>query len=535
MGSRVDIAVISPEDVSIAMSARMVILGILAGFVCGSIIYGVLLTGVSQPSLMALNGSSKPPGTGPVRFSGYQLLVNNQPFFMRGVGYSPVPIGRGSLYDYYSGPGIYSRDFHILRTMGCNTIRTWTEVTNRDFLDAAYNEGEHPIYVIMGFRVDPTVDLSSSVIREYYINEFKEYVGAYKDHPAVLMWSIGNEVNLLMSGGEVRENIRVWYTLLNEMARAAYEVEGSNYHPVTTSNGEIASIGDESRFSDDASLDYLDAWGIAVYQGGTDFVGTFAAYPSKSSKPVWISEYGVDAWNQATNQEDEDTQAFYDGALWDSIEAHSSLTFGGCVMAYCDEWYKHGNPSSHDLGGYEFLSSPDGFLNEEWWGVMKIMDNGDYPDILVPRKVYDTLQEKWGGLPSPPTLSFGRVIVENRNGELTFEFTVSYADLNNDSPAWVKVYIDEEPHSMTEANPQDERYADGKIYSFSTSLPSGNHVYYFEASDGSHTVTSNGGETSGVGGSGPSALLLISVSAAVVLVMCILWHFNILQKIVFKK
>ncbi|MEM2878239.1 MAG: glycoside hydrolase family 2 TIM barrel-domain containing protein [Candidatus Hadarchaeales archaeon] len=516
------------------MKSKIAVLGAVLGIFL-AIVFGVelacgLQVGTSTPTL---NGLAKPQSTGPVRFSGNQLLVNGQSFIMKGVGYSPIPIGSGWAFDFYGKPEIYNRDFLALRVMGCNTIRTWTNVTSREFLDAAYNEGDHPIYVIMGFTINPSLDLSSSTVREHYISEFRDYVSRYKDHPAVLMWAIGNEVNLQVNGND---NLRAWYSLLNEMARAAYEVEGSNYHPVTTSNGELATIGDSSLGSDDASMDYLDAWGIAVYQGGTDFVGVFSAYQSKSSKPVWVSEYGIDAWDEISGQEDEDTQAFYDASLWDSIQDYYNrgITFGGSLMSYSDEWYKCGNSSSHDTGGYDFPSSPDGFLNEEWWGIMKILDNGSGPDVIVPRKVYSELRDRWGGISSSPVLRYGRAIVDNRGGPLTFTFLVTYSDLDDDAPEYIRVQVNGSTYDMTEENPSDTRYADGKTYAVSVDLPPGAYSYHFEASDGVNVIVSEELSTSGSLRGGPSPIVPVLVAVGIVAALALLWYLGVLQKILFK-
>ena len=65
-----------------------------------------------------------------VTIKGRQLLVNGNPFIIRGVGYSPTPIGEDpeSKYkDFYSYKykDIYDRDIPLIRGMGANTIRLW--------------------------------------------------------------------------------------------------------------------------------------------------------------------------------------------------------------------------------------------------------------------------------------------------------------------------------------------------------------------------------------------------------------------------
>ncbi len=337
---------------------------------------------------------TKPPSTGPVRISDGQLIVNGEPFFIKGVAYAPTPIGYSYAYNIFGDPDIYTRDLPLLRAMHCNTIRTWSKVTE-GFLDAAYNNGVDPIYVIAGFYVEP-YNVSSETYRLAVINEFREYVRAYKDHPALLMWAVGNEVNYEVSSiwpGDDNK-LRDWYTLLNELAKVAYEEEGDTYHPVITANWETTHIGETSLGSDDNSMNFLDAWGVNTFRVDA-FGDVFQYYPS--SKPLLITEFGIDAWDTIGNKEDEATQSEYDALLWDQIveASNTSAVLGGCVMGYSDVWWRAGDPTSHDTDGDEMLSFPDGFNNQEWWGIMRVRDNGAGPDIVEPRAVYYTLQEKW--------------------------------------------------------------------------------------------------------------------------------------------
>jgi hypothetical protein len=52
-------------------------------------------------------------------------------------------------------------------------------------------------------------------------------------------------------------------------------------------------------------------------------------------------------------------------------------------------------PALHSTCGYSTAAHPDGYPNEEWWGVMRTVDNGSAPDIMQPRAVNSTLQSLW--------------------------------------------------------------------------------------------------------------------------------------------
>lgn len=382
--------------VSFVSKNRWLLIGVAA--VCAVMAVGALLM-VSPPQNPENRDQilEKGESTGPVRIVNGRLLVDGQPFFIRGVGYSPIPIGRSYAYGFYGNREIYSRDFPMIRAMGANVIRTWSKVSSTDFLDAAYNNGQNPLYVIMGFYVDPT-NVSNPTYREAVISDFREYVRRFKDHPAVLMWCVGNEVEYeiqkIWPGQDAR--LRDWYALLNDLARTAYEVEGDSYHPVMTSSCEIYFIGDPGTGSDDNSLKFLDAWGATIFRGRS-FEGAFEQFRERSSKPLVVTEFGVDAWDMSTNAEDEVTQAEYASNLLDELLSAGERVLGGCYFEWSDEWWKAGSANSHDVGGFDMPSFPDGVSNEEWFGICRVLDNGNGPDIMEPRQVYQVIREKYGG------------------------------------------------------------------------------------------------------------------------------------------
>ncbi|GEM_PF-3154736 len=91
---------------------------------------------------------------------------------------------------------------------------------------------------------------------------------------------------------------------------------------------------------------------------------------------------------------------------------------------------------------------------------------------------------------SPPALS-GGATPQQAKAEGDVVFTCIYKDADNDPPAGVWVYINGEKHEMGEINPQDTNYTDGKDYMYRCNLGGGTWVYYFEASDGNHTVSTH--------------------------------------------
>ncbi len=352
--------------------------------------------------------SVKSPSNGPVQIIDRQLRVNGDPFIAKGVGYQPTPIGlQGSnVAASYCDPSVYGRDLAFLEALGVNTIRTWSEVdcgagvTNTAFLDAVEARG---IRVVMGYWIDYGSNFADANVRAAFKSAFRSYVARYKSHAAVLGWGIGNENNL------VTNMDAQFYSLANELALEAYVEEGAAYHPTILVNGDIGEVGIPGLLADDASLAYVDVWGANVYRGAS-FGLLFQEFAARSGKPLFLTEFGTDALDHETCLEHEQVQSDWATALFGEIFAHSAIAIGGTLMEYSDEWWKAGSNlgcaagvatwSLHDNGGFPSAVDPDAYKNEEWWGIVRIADNGVLPDVVSPRQAYYDLQSLFGGNPT---------------------------------------------------------------------------------------------------------------------------------------
>jgi hypothetical protein len=117
-----------------------------------------------------------------------QLLVNGEPFVVKGVNYSPVPIGidpqsSPPYGDYFTADysPIYLRDLPLLREMGANTIRLMVWNNNgsdhTDFLNKLQNSGVKPIYAIITFSMNPILypDITSPDARDKIKADFRAW------------------------------------------------------------------------------------------------------------------------------------------------------------------------------------------------------------------------------------------------------------------------------------------------------------------------------------------------------------------------
>ena len=339
-----------------------------------------------------------------VSFGGRQILVDGRRFIMKGVCYSPTPIGlAGDLPpsgDYFTTTyrSIYDRDLPLMRQMGVNCLRVygWSSTDDHtEFLDRAYNGGKQPIYVVINRWIDPATDWSSPAAITAIKNKWQSIVLAARGHPAVLGYAIGNELNFANGGNPA------FWSAINDIAGTVRTADP--YHLITTPLGDGGLITQIQTY--DSVMTNLNCWAVQMYRG-SNFGTLFASYGAASTKPLLVTEFGLDAFNATTGQEYSNNAALpaiYLDSLWNDILAHTNIVSGGAVFAWSDEWWKSGAASTHEAGGWNSAAFPDGRGDEEWWGIHRI-SAGD-PNMLEPRAAAGVLTGLWFVPPAKPALS----------------------------------------------------------------------------------------------------------------------------------
>lgn len=333
-----------------------------------------------------------------------EFIVAGEPFSMRGVCYQPTPIGANPAFDppfgdYYTNSysSLYERDIPLIRAMGANTIRIygWSDQNNHDgFLDACYNGGVDPIYVLINRYIDPNTNWSSNSAVSSISTQFAKIETRLGDHPAVIGMLIGNEANIKNGN----EDDPAFWTAMNTISAAVKAVNPDRLVSVAITD----AIPKIAEFDD--NLPNIDFWSIQSYRGLT-LGNFFNQYAAASDKPMILSEFGIDNWNAADSVPyPGDFVADTVSDLWREIEANASIIAGGCVFEFADEWWKgQGTVLQHDSGGFVQGGFPDGFSNEEWYGLFEVTPaQGGGLDTLTPRAAYTGLQTLWVGGPVGP-------------------------------------------------------------------------------------------------------------------------------------
>ena len=167
------------------------------------------------------------------------------------------------------------------------------------------------------------------------------------------MWVVGNEWNYNglyngMSPGAARDRVRDVVNLIKETDAT---------RPVATIYGEMP---DPLVIR---SLPNVDVWGLNVYRG-IDFGDLFSVWQQRSRRPMFLSEYGADAYNSNEMSEDQASQAEATTVLTNQINANSTLKggvcSGGAIFEFADEWHKDqsGDPNTHDTSGKALEEDP---------------------------------------------------------------------------------------------------------------------------------------------------------------------------------
>jgi beta-galactosidase/beta-glucuronidase len=237
--------------------------------------------------------------------------------------------------------GNVEKDSKLMEEAGINVVRTYEPITDTNVLDILYSHG---IYVINSIYSWGGVNPNDESIKE----ELTDKINAVKNHPAILMWSIGNEWNYngLYTGLDTE-------TSKNYIEAVAKIIEANDAnHPIATIYGEIPTVDTVE------SMSYIDVWGLNMYRG-IDFGDAFSDWANVSNKAMFISEYGAYAWNANENKENVDSQAEVTKVLTNQILENSTLIdssnpcSGGSIFEFADEWWKdsEGTLDVQDIGG----------------------------------------------------------------------------------------------------------------------------------------------------------------------------------------
>ena len=198
---------------------------------------------------------------------GYQLIRNGEPFFIKGASGKP--------------------HFKELVASGMNTLRVYDTINLQAVLDSAQAYG---IAVIVDFPLP-----KSRYIDSYYdrpkkmdrtIRLFKKIVQRHKNHPALLMWNLGNELDF-----PYRPHYNPFYQSYNRILEMIHREDPN--HPVSTSltNFQRRTITN-IRFK----IPDLDLLNINTFGALKTLEEDLESFAWMWDGPYMVSEWGVNGY-----------------------------------------------------------------------------------------------------------------------------------------------------------------------------------------------------------------------------------------------
>jgi beta-galactosidase/beta-glucuronidase len=119
--------------------------------------------------------------------------------------------------------------------MGGNSIRTGSKP---EILDKAHSLGLTALVnlPVRAERDGMNYDDTAAVRMQH--NKVMDIVRKTKNHPVVIMWALGNELDFIQANVKEHYNIKVW-DAVNALAKEIHNIDP--YHPVMTVVGSIDS------------------------------------------------------------------------------------------------------------------------------------------------------------------------------------------------------------------------------------------------------------------------------------------------------
>jgi hypothetical protein len=256
----------------------------------------------------------------------YSLEVDGEPFYINGAG---LEFGSIASLAKYKG----------------NSFRTWRTENGKntalEILDEAHKYG---LKVTMGIEVARErhgFDYNDEQAVANQLERIKLEVMALKDHPALLIWAIGNELNLRYT------NYKVW-DAVNDISKMIHQIDPN--HPTTTT---LAGISKREIYQIKKRAPDLDLLSFQVY-------GELGRLPRQVRSYGWNKPYIVTEWGATGHWEVPKTS-------WGvPIEENSTVKAKNYKSRYMKSMHID---TTLCLGSYVFLWGQKQERTPTWYGV----------------------------------------------------------------------------------------------------------------------------------------------------------------------
>ena len=289
----------------------------------------------------------------------YQLWVNKEPFYIKGAG---LEFG----------------EITSLAKHKANSFRTWRtengKQSGKEVLDAAEKNG---LMVTMGIEVARErhgFDYDDEAAVKEQKERIRQEVLGLKDHPALLIWAIGNELNLRAT------NPKVW-DAVNDISKMIHEIDPN--HLTTTT---LAGISQKEINLIKERCPDVDILSIQLY-------GAIVNLPKYLKDCDWTGPYIVSEWGATGHWEVPKTS-------WGvPIEENSTIKAANYLKRYQTAIEPD---TTQCLGSYVFLWGQKQERTPTWYGVF--LENGNETESV--EVMHYIWSNSWPQNKTPQILSF---------------------------------------------------------------------------------------------------------------------------------
>ena len=262
----------------------------------------------------------------------FQLLKDDEPYYINGAG----------------GTSHLSK----LKEYGGNSIRTWgvSDETDQILQDAQ----QHDLTVCFGIWIGQErqgFDYSNEEALKGQLEMVRQTVRKYKDHPSILIWGIGNEMDLEYS------NFDVWKHM-EEVCRVVKEEDPNHPTMLVTAGLDVAEIKLINKYT--PSLDIL---GVNTY-------GNIAYLPKAMNMYGWEKPYIVAEWGPYGWWEVAKTTW---GASIEETSSQKAKTYQASMDAILQS-------KKQCLGSYVFLWGQKQEHTSTWFGLF--LESGEESEVM---------------------------------------------------------------------------------------------------------------------------------------------------------
>jgi GT2 family glycosyltransferase len=300
------------------------------------------------------------PGIGDsrVRVAGKYLACGGERLQVRGVTYGPFAPNAGG--EHFAAPDVTRADFQRMREIGINSIRTY-HVPPIWLLDLAAEEGLR-VFIDVPWPKHVCF-LDNRDVQRSTRQTIRDAVRGVDRHPAVLAYSIGNEIpaDIIRWHGAARVE-----RFLRDLMDTARQVDPEGL--VTYANYPSTEYLD---------LSFLDFATFNVYLHSREVFRRYLLRLQNlvGDKPLLLGEIGMDSYSHCEEQQ----AGFLAGHL---IEAGLNGLAGAFVFSWTDDWFSGG----HQIENWAFgITRADRSPKAAFFAVQDAMEQASLPESDAPR------------------------------------------------------------------------------------------------------------------------------------------------------